>query len=167
MMRAAGQAGDEEAARATRAAGAPLIAVTGADQPRQSGGSPASGRSEHSWIRWIAFAELTRAAGLDGVVAFAALETARIRGACGPRFAIVTQASRRLRGASRDDQARTMTPRKRSRRRELLVVGRPQSSPPRTRAKPPSGSRRSAGCTLGWRPKPDSPCIPTRVSSVR
>jgi len=74
----------------------------------------------------IALAQMARAAGLDGVVA-SPQETAAIRAACGPEFAIVTPG---IRGASagveKNDQSRTMGPAEAIRAgATYIVVGRP------------------------------------------
>ena len=72
----------------------------------------------------VRLAVLTREAGMDGVVA-SPHEVARIRGACGRRFVIVSPGIRSQRG-KRNDQRRVMTPEEAVRAGvDYIVVGRP------------------------------------------
>jgi orotidine-5'-phosphate decarboxylase len=124
MMQAAARAASDAAARLGKPAPL-LIAVTvltSMDEPtlRQLG----VGRALIDHV--LALAELTKAAGLQGVVA-SAQETAAIRRACGADFTIVTPGIRgAAAGAEKNDQSRTMGPGEAVRAgASYIVVGRP------------------------------------------
>jgi orotidine-5'-phosphate decarboxylase len=73
----------------------------------------------------VRLALLSKEAGVDGVVA-SAMEAARIRQACGPRFNIVSAGIRFHQRVRKEDQKRFMTPREAIRIGvNYLVVGRP------------------------------------------
>jgi orotidine-5'-phosphate decarboxylase len=124
MMRAAARASADAAARNNRPP--PLVigvtVLTSIDDPtlRQVG-------VERPLVEQVlTLARMAQTAGLDGVVA-SPQETAAIRAACGPDFAIVTPG---IRGASagreRNDQARTMGPAEAvTAGASYIVVGRP------------------------------------------
>ena len=123
MMEAARKAADER-----RALGRdkPLViavtVLTSLDAPTLSSvGVPTSPLEQV-----VRLAELSKASGLDGVVA-SPQETAAIRTACGPDFVIVTPG---IRGGSaaagKDDQQRTMSPAEAvAAGSSYLVIGRP------------------------------------------
>ena len=124
MMQAAAQSATETAARLGRAK--PLViavtVLTSMDQDTLRAG----GVERPLFDQVVALARMAQQAGLDGVVA-SPQETAAIRAACGPDFAIVTPG---IRGASagveKNDQARTMGPGEAVRAgANYLVVGRP------------------------------------------
>ncbi len=85
----------------------------------------------------VALAQLTKQAGLDGVVA-SPLETAAIRAACGPDFVIVTPGIRgAAAGNEKNDQSRTLGPAEAVQAgATYIVVGRPiiAARDPRTAA---------------------------------
>ncbi len=132
MMRAAGEAAREAAGRLGRPR--PLViavtVLTSMDAPTLA--SIGVGRPILEQV--VALATLAQHAGLDGVVA-SPQETAAIRAACGPGFAIVTPG---IRGASagteKNDQSRTMGPRDAIEAgASYLVVGRPITAAARPR----------------------------------
>ena len=124
MMQAAARAAADAAARAgTRS---PLVigvtVLTSTDEATLK----TTGVERPLLDQVLALAVMAKHAGLHGVVA-SPLETAAIRKACGPDFAIVTPG---IRGASaggdRHDQARTMGPAEAVRAgASYIVVGRP------------------------------------------
>ena len=135
MMQAASRAGVEAAARLGRSRPV-LIAVTVLTSIDQ-GVLEQVGVERPVINQVLALARLTQEAGLDGVVA-SPQETAAIRLACGPTFAIVTPG---IRGASAgetmNDQARTMGPAEAVRAgASYIVVGRPiiEAADPRAAA---------------------------------
>jgi orotidine-5'-phosphate decarboxylase len=124
MMRAAADAGRNTAARLNRPA--PLLIAVTVLTSMDAATLRDLGVTRPLAEQVVALAKMTQAAGLDGVVA-SAQETAAIRAACGPEFAIVTPG---IRGASagsdRNDQARTMGPAEAVQAgASYLVVGRP------------------------------------------
>jgi orotidine-5'-phosphate decarboxylase len=124
MMHAAAKAAAEAAARSNRPT--PLAIGVTVLTSMDDNTLRAGGVNRPLLDQVIALARLAQQAGLDGVVA-SPQETAAIRAACGPEFAIVTPG---IRGASagveKNDQARTMAPAEAVRAgASYLVVGRP------------------------------------------
>ncbi|MOA39739.1 Orotidine 5'-phosphate decarboxylase [compost metagenome] len=80
----------------------------------------------------LRYAQLTRAAGLDGVVASPS-EVAAIKAACGADFQTVTPGIR-PKGADVNDQSRIMTPSEALRQgTDYMVIGRPITASPNPR----------------------------------
>jgi orotidine-5'-phosphate decarboxylase len=124
MMQAAGRAAAETAAQRGRPR--PLViavtVLTSMDDPTLA----SIGVHRPVLEQVVTLARMTQDAGLDGVVA-SPQETAAIRAACGPEFAIVTPG---IRGASagttKNDQSRTMGPAEAIEAgASYIVVGRP------------------------------------------
>lgn len=123
MMEAARRAADDSA----RAGGAkPLVIAVTVLTSLSAADLTSVGVTASPLDQAVRLAELAKAAGLDGVVA-SPQETAAIRQACGPGFAIVTPG---IRGggaqSSPDDQQRTLTPAEAiAAGSSYLVIGRP------------------------------------------
>ncbi|HEX4566632.1 MAG TPA: orotidine-5'-phosphate decarboxylase [Vicinamibacterales bacterium] len=133
MMRAAHQAAHEAAAK--RNSKPPLvIAVTVLTSMNQAA-LRETGIVIDLQDQVLRLAELTKEAGLDGVVA-SPRETQAIRSRCGAGFTIVTPGIRGgTAAASKDDQARTMTPAEAiAAGASYLVVGRPIIAAPDPKA---------------------------------
>jgi orotidine-5'-phosphate decarboxylase len=133
MMRAAATAAADTAARLGRPA--PLViavtVLTSMDDETLRG----TGVQRPLLEQVVALAQMAKAAGLNGVVA-SPHETAAIRAACGPGFAIVTPGIRgAAAGTEKNDQSRTMGPAEAVRAgASYIVVGRPIISAPDPRA---------------------------------
>jgi orotidine-5'-phosphate decarboxylase len=124
MMRAAHAAAHETAAR--RNAPAPLVIAVTVLTSMNHAALAETGIVIELMDQVLRLAELTKEAGLDGVVA-SPRETAAIRARCGTGFAIVTPGIRGGAAAStKDDQERTMSPADAIKAgASYLVVGRP------------------------------------------
>ncbi len=124
MMQAAAKAAAETSARLGQSR--PLVIAVTVLTSMDENTLRAGGIERPLFDHVVALATMAQQAGLDGVVA-SPQETAAIRSACGPNFAIVTPG---IRGASagleKNDQARTMGPAEAVRvGASYLVVGRP------------------------------------------
>jgi orotidine-5'-phosphate decarboxylase len=124
MMRAALEAAGEAAAK--RHAAPPLLVAVTVLTSTNDASLRETGVVIELMDQVLRLAELTREAGLDGVVA-SPKETARIRERFGPRFAIVTPGIRGgAASAAKNDQERTMSPAEAvAAGASYLVVGRP------------------------------------------
>lgn len=124
MMRAAHAAAHETAAR--RHAPPPLVIAVTVLTSMNRAALAESGIVIELMDQVLRLAELTKEAGLDGVVA-SPRETEAIRARCGAEFAIVTPGIRGGAAASnKDDQERTMSPADAiAAGASYLVVGRP------------------------------------------
>lgn len=124
MMRAARTAAHEAAAK--RSAPPPLVIAVTVLTSMSQAALKETGIVIDLMDQVLRLAELSKDAGLDGVVA-SPLETAAIRRRCGDGFAIVTPG---IRGGAADaakgDQARTMSPAEAIKAgSSYLVIGRP------------------------------------------
>ena len=124
MMQAAARAAAETSARLGQYR--PLVIAVTVLTSMDENTLRAGGVERPLFDHVVALARMAQQAGLDGVVA-SPQETAAIRSACGPDFAIVTPG---IRGASagseKNDQARTMGPAEAVKAgASHLVVGRP------------------------------------------
>jgi orotidine-5'-phosphate decarboxylase len=124
MMQAAARAAAETAGRTNRAR--PLIIGVTVLTSMDEATLRETGVQRPLLEQVVTLAQMARAAGLDGVVA-SPQETASIRAACGPEFAIVTPGIRGASaGAEKNDQSRTMGPAEAIRAgATYIVVGRP------------------------------------------
>jgi orotidine-5'-phosphate decarboxylase len=124
MMQAAAKAAADAATKANRPK--PLVIAVTVLTSMDEGTLRAGGVERPLFDHVVALARMAQEAGLDGVVA-SPQETAAIRAACGPRFAIVTPGIRGASaGAEKNDQMRTMGPAEAVKAgASYLVVGRP------------------------------------------
>jgi orotidine-5'-phosphate decarboxylase len=134
MMQAAGEAARDAAARAGRTPPLVIAVTVLTSMTRQA--LAETGVNGQLLDQVLRLAELTQAAGLDGVVA-SPQETRLIRERCGPDFAIVAPGIRAggAPTAGKDDQARTLSASEAlAAGSSYLVVGRPVIAAPDPRA---------------------------------
>jgi orotidine-5'-phosphate decarboxylase len=124
MMEAAVHAGHDTAARLGRPI--PLLIAVTVLTSMDEATLRATGVERQLLDHVRALAVMAKSAGMDGVVS-SPQETAAIRAACGPGFAIVTPGIRgAAAGADRNDQSRTMGPAEAvGAGASYIVVGRP------------------------------------------
>jgi orotidine-5'-phosphate decarboxylase len=124
MMRAAARAAADAVTKPYRPR--PLVIAVTVLTSMDEGTLRAGGVERPLFDHVVALARMAQEAGLDGVVA-SPQETAAIRAACGPTFAIVTPGIRGASaGAEKNDQMRTMGPAEAVKAgASYLVVGRP------------------------------------------
>ena len=124
MMQAAARAAAETAARTNRTR--PLVIGVTVLTSMDDATLKDTGVHRPLLEQVVTLAQMARAAGLDGVVA-SPKETAAIRAASGPEFAIVTPGIRGASaGAEKNDQSRTMGPAEAIQAgATYIVVGRP------------------------------------------
>jgi orotidine-5'-phosphate decarboxylase len=124
MMQAAARAGRETATRTGRPK--PLVVAVTVLTSMDEATLCATGVQRPLLDQVVTLAQMTREAGLDGVVA-SAQEAPAIRAACGPDFTIVTPGIRSAAdGARRDDQTRVVGPAAAIQAgASYIVVGRP------------------------------------------
>jgi orotidine-5'-phosphate decarboxylase len=129
MMEAARDAAEKTAAKTGRPR--PLVIAVTVLTSLDAATLTAVGVDRSPLDQVVLLAQLTKAAGLDGVVA-SPQETAAIRQACGPNFVIVTPGIRGGSAASGpDDQQRTMSPSGAiAAGSSYLVIGRPITGAP-------------------------------------
>lgn len=133
MMRAAATAAADTAMRLGRPA--PLVIAVTVLTSMDDETLRATGVQRPLLEQVVVLAQMAKAAGLNGVVA-SPHETAAIRTACGPGFAIVTPGIRgAAAGTEKNDQSRTMGPAEAVQAgASYIVVGRPIISAPDPRA---------------------------------
>lgn len=133
MMRAAATAAADAATRLGRPA--PLVIAVTVLTSMDDETLRATGVQRPLLEHVVALALMAKTAGLNGVVA-SPHETAAIRAACGPGFAIVTPGIRgAAAGTEKNDQSRTMGPAEAVQAgASYIVVGRPIISAPDPRA---------------------------------
>lgn len=128
MMKAAADAAAK--ASTARSAGRPLVIAVTVLTSMNDSALKEIGVERPMVDQVVHLAKLSKASGLDGVVA-SPQEIVAIRQACGPDFQIVTPGIRPADQQGKDDQARTMTPAEAVQAgATYLVIGRPITGAP-------------------------------------